>query len=103
MEMVNAIAKVRFASARPQHVHLFRREHYEAQLICMESGQQAKVTAGPWTYYVITGRMRLEGAGESVELGPGQIAATGPSERHSLVNTGEERLVCLAIGPGGGR
>ena len=103
MDIVHAISKVRFASARPQVVHLTRSDGYFVDLLCMEAGQQAKVTSGPWTYYVVMGTAKLSGANGSGELSSGQMATTGADEVHTVANAGEGRLVCLVIGSESGR
>jgi len=98
MDIVNAISKVRFASARPQRVHIARNDNYLVEVLCMEAGQETKVTDGPWTYYVVMGTARIAAGGRAGELSPGQTVTTGPEEVHALANAGEGRLVCLAIG-----
>jgi len=98
MDIVPAISKVRFASARPQCVHLARSDSYVIDMLCMEAGQEARITSGAWTYYVVMGTAKLTGAGGPAELSAGQMAATGPDETHTVANAGEGRLVCLAVG-----
>jgi len=98
MDIIPAISKVRFASARPQCVHLARNSSYVVDMLCMEAGQEAKITAGAWTYYVVMGTAKLTGAGGSSELSAGQMATTEADETHTLANAGEGRLVCLAVG-----
>lgn len=102
MDIVNAIARVRFSSARPQRVQLHRAGPVRVELICMEPGQQLSVPAGPRTYYVITGPATVQaGGGEPQAVGPGQMALLGAEESHVIANAGEQRLVCLAAGPAG--
>jgi len=103
METVNAIAKVRFASARAQRVHLARNDTCLVEMLCMEPGQDVRLADGPWTYYVIKGTAKLAAGQASAELAAGQAAATGPAEAHTLANVGEGRLICLAIGASPGR
>ena len=98
MDLIHAISKVRFASARPQRVHLTRNGSYLVELLCMEVGQQAKTTSGTWTYYVVAGTAKLTAGGQTCELTPGQAAATDADEVHAVANAGEGRLICLAIG-----
>ena len=78
MDTVNAVSKVRFASARPQRVHLAGNESQLVELLCLEPGQETKTTTGPCVYYV--------------------VACLGPQEPHTLTSTGEDRLICLALG-----
>ena len=97
MNLVNAIAKVRFSSAKPQRVQLHKGETLQAELVCMEAGQQLKVSRGAWTYYVVMGSATLTVNGESSEVPTGQLAALDPAEPHVLSNRTERRLICLAI------
>jgi quercetin dioxygenase-like cupin family protein len=98
MEVINAISKVRFASARPQRVSLARDDACVIEMLCMEPGQQARVSSGAWTYYVVTGSARITAEGLASDLPPGQAASTRPGETHTVANAGEARLVCLAVG-----
>jgi quercetin dioxygenase-like cupin family protein len=98
MEIVNAIAKVRFASARPQRVRLARNDACVVELLCLEPGQEARVSAGMWTYYVVTGTATVTAGEQAGELTPGQMAVTQAGEAHTIANAGEARLVCLAAG-----
>ncbi|MCK4600982.1 MAG: cupin domain-containing protein [Phycisphaerae bacterium] len=98
MKSVNAISKVRFGSAKPQRVQLYKGQTLQAELICMEPDQQIKVASGEWTYYVVKGTASFGTDGEATELSAGQFAAVGPDESHSLSAAGEQRLICLAIG-----
>jgi mannose-6-phosphate isomerase-like protein (cupin superfamily) len=97
MNLVNAIAKVRFGSAKPQRIQLHKSEAMLAEILCMEPGQQLNVTAGEWTYYVVTGGATLTTDGKDSNLSTGQFAAVGPKEPHTLANAAEQRLVCLAV------
>jgi len=99
MDVMNAIAKVRFASARPQRVFLARNATYTVEMLCMEAGQETQGAGGPSTYYVVMGAARITTANGANELSAGQTAVTEPDEAHTLANAGEGRLVCLAVGP----
>lgn len=99
MDFVDAIAKVRFASARAQRVGLCRGGPLTVDLLCMEPGQDMNVSSGRWLYYVIKGQAKVVGDGEAV-VSAGQMAATGPEEAHNIANVAEQRLVCIAIGFG---
>jgi quercetin dioxygenase-like cupin family protein len=103
MDVINAIAKVRFASAKPQRVHLTRGESCAVEMVCMEAGQAIHGIRGAWAYYVVTGTARVEAGDKNGELAAGQMAAAEGGETHSLANAGDGRLICLAIGPGNGR
>jgi len=98
MNVVNAIAKARFGSARPQRIVLHKDDAGPAELLCFEPGQTLKVQSGQWSYYVVTGRATLECNGSTSQLAPGQFAAGAPDEPHTLSNPGEQRLICLALG-----
>ena len=98
MDFINAIAKARFGTAKPQHIQLHRGDGIAVELLCLESGQEITVNSGEWTYYVITGKASIRSDGKPAELPTGQLAATRPGETHTLANAGEDRLVVLATG-----
>ena len=98
MDLVNAIAKVRFASAKPQRVQLHKGDSMLTDLLCMEPGQETEGQAGQWTYYVVAGTAAITGADGGGELPAGQLAAVPEGERHSITNVGEQRLICLVVG-----
>jgi len=98
MNTVNAIAKVRFGSARPQRVTLDKRPGGLTELLCLEPGQTHAVRGGQWCYYVITSSVTIESNGEEIELPTGQFAAGEPEEDHALSNRTEQRVICLAFG-----
>ena len=101
MDIINAIAKVRFASTGPQHIHLARTDAYRVDMLCMEAGQKSRAAAGPCAYYVIAGSAKLTTGGsagpDERPLPAGQIADLGPDEPHVLANAGEGRLICLVV------
>ncbi len=97
METINAIAKVRFATAKPQMVRLHKGSRLAAELLCMEPGQKTGVSDEERIYYVVTGTARL-GAGETETTIPaGQLAATTDEQAHHVANADDQRLVCLVI------
>jgi quercetin dioxygenase-like cupin family protein len=98
MNIVNAIAKARFGSARPQRVQLHKGDGLRAELLCMEPGQELKVGSGQWVYYVVTGTATLTAATGDRELPTGQFAASDPKEKHTVANASERRLICLSVG-----
>jgi quercetin dioxygenase-like cupin family protein len=98
MDVVNAIAKVRFGSAKPQRVQLRKGPRGPIDLLCMEPGQRLKAEGGRWAYYVVTGTARVEAGGAATDLSAGQLALTEAGEGHTLCAAGEQRLICLAIG-----
>jgi hypothetical protein len=97
MEVVNAIAKSRFGSAKAQRVGIARSAAMTVELLCMEPGQQLKVEKGVWTYYVIAGACSVQCAGAEHKLGPGFCASDVPGP-HVITGGEERRLICLAIG-----
>ena len=98
MDIVNAIAKARFGTAKPQCIQLYRGDGLAAELLCLETGQKIAVGSGEWAYYIVTGTATLASGEQTIEVPTGQLAATGPNEIHSLANVGEARLVVLATG-----
>jgi len=101
MDIVNAIAKVRFASTGPQQIHLARNDAYRVDLLCMEAGQTSRAAAGPCAYYVIAGSAKVATGGSAGQdertLPAGQIADLGPDEPHAIANAGQGRLICLVV------
>ena len=98
METVNAIAKVRFGSARPQRIQLHKGAELVMELLCLEAGQKIAVNSGCWAYYVVTGKASVSDGRQSGELATGQLVAMDPPQRHTIANAGEGRLVVLAAG-----
>ena len=96
MEIINAIAKARFASSQPQRVRLGKDGHLRSELICMEPGQQLAVMSGRWVYYVVKGQARVCAGQDEADLVPGALAGFSPDEKHTISNTGEQRLICFA-------
>jgi quercetin dioxygenase-like cupin family protein len=103
MDFVNAIAKARFNSARPQRVQISRSSGLAVELLCMEAGQELSAGAAtvPCAYYVVTGAARFTVAGADRDLPAGQLAAAVGNERYTLANAGQGRLVCLVVRPDG--
>lgn len=97
MNVLNAIAKVRFASTRPQRVQLAKEEKLAVELLCFEPDQSLDLQAGPRCYYVVTGRAALATGGQQTQLGTGEFAALRGAEPHTVANGGPDRLVCLAV------
>ena len=98
MNFANAIAKVRFASAKPQRVILAKNSHLTAELLCLEPGQEMKITSGQWNYYVITATGSFSSNEQVEDVPTGQFAASDPGETHTLANNTEQRLIILAVG-----
>ena len=96
MDMVNAIAKARFSSARAQRVPLHKTPALHADLLCMEAGQSLDVPdEGAWTYYVISGTVAI-GQQQSASLPQGHsLCVEGP---HHIRNVDQRRLILLAVG-----
>ena len=101
MDIVNAIAKVRFSSARPQRINIHKSGQLVAELLCLEPGQEVKVNSGQRLYYVIRGTATLATADKKDELPMGQFAAAEPDEKHSIINASEQRVICLTVGYSG--
>ena len=98
MNTINAIAKVRFATAKPQHVQLGRNGELAVELICLEAGQSLEIRSGQWSYYVVAGSANVTANGQASRIGPGEVAMGEADERHVLANAGEGRLILLATG-----
>lgn len=98
MELLNAMAKVRFASVKPQRIRLHKAGAAKVELLCLEPGQKLNVASGQWVYYVAKGQAVIAAGETSGELTAGDMAATDDGEQHSISNAGEQRLICIAVG-----
>ncbi|HET6429553.1 MAG TPA: hypothetical protein VFJ30_14145 [Phycisphaerae bacterium] len=96
MDIINAIAKVRFNSARPQRVQLARCDEYVCDLLCLEPGQELSAT-GECAYYVVTGSGKARVKGESQDIALGHFVQCGEGESHTILNSSEQRLICLSV------
>lgn len=101
MNVTNAIAKVRFSSARPQRVQVARFAQYACDLLCLEPKQELTGT-GPCGYYVVAGSGQIRSGKDSKPLSMGIVVDFMQGETYLLVNTSEQRLICLVIGNGNG-
>jgi len=94
MTPTNAIAKVRFSSAKPQRVHLAQSDQLASELLCLESGQQMKVAEADTILYIILGAATINAGEEDASAQTGCVMA--PGKPFLLANAAEQRLVCLA-------
>jgi hypothetical protein len=93
MTPINAIAKVRFSSAKAQRVHLVESHPLSADLLCLESRQEIAVPS-PAILYAITGAATVIDTHGKLELSAGQLVALEVDA--TVSNPHEQRLVCLA-------
>ena len=96
MDFVNAIAKVRFNSARPQRVQLSKCPVYTCDLLCLEPGQEL-TAAGRCAYYVIAGSGQMKSGQGTQPIAMGHFVTYDQDESHTVVNSSEQRLICLAV------
>jgi len=96
MPSFNAIEKVRFNSARPQRVQLYRCDPFACDLLCLEPEQEFVLT-GPAACYVITGDGSLQVAKRAEDLRMCHFASSDAGESHTVVNSSEQRLVLLMV------
>jgi len=94
MTPTNAIAKVRFSSAKAQRVHLDESKGLAAELLCLEGGQQLKIRSENAILYVILGTADVATGSQTATVQTGYVIAPGTA--FTLANAGEHRLVCLA-------
>lgn len=92
MTPINAIAKVRFSSAKAQRVHLVESHPLSADLLCLESRQEIAVQS-PAILYAITGGAAVADVHGKQELSAGQLVALEADA--AVSNPHEQRLVCL--------
>lgn len=97
MNAVNAVAKARFASARPQSAHLHEGGAFDLELLCMEAGQEMRITSGEWAYYVVMGQAEVSCGEQASAVSTGHLASFGANESHTIANRGAGRLVCLVV------
>ena len=93
MTPINAIAKVRFSSARAQRVHLADADNTRVELLCLEGGQEVTLGAPPAVLYVLGGTGTVLQDNERTTLATGHLL---PVKTHvTLTNLKEQRLICL--------
>ncbi len=96
MDVLNAIAKVRFNSARPQRVQLYRRREFLCELLCLEPRQELSAS-GRCAYYLIAGSGEVRSGRNRQSVDLGNFLTFEEGESHTLVNSSEQRLICMAI------
>ena len=96
MDVLNAIAKVRFNSARPQRVQLLKCEEFVCELLCLEPGQELPAT-GRCAYYLIAGNGQVKAGKDAEAANLGHFVSCGEGETHTIVNSSEQRLICLVL------
>ena len=100
METVNAIARVRFSSARPQVVQLHKPGVAHVELLCMEAGQKLTVDKTPVVYYVITGSASIASAGKTVVAAAGHTVSLDEFFDHGRRDTNPSAFMTrLKVGP----
>ena len=103
MGFLDSAAHRRFGPEKMQKVNLFETPQMFCDVYCLEPGQAQKVHAHEGAtkfYYVIEGQGRFTCGDEVRQLGPGEVAWSGPGEPHGVENDSGERLVLLvAMGP----
>jgi len=97
VDFVNAISKVRFSTSGPRCVQLHRSDSLVIEALCMEPGQEVKSASADRAYYVVTGSATVTCGGVSTIVPAGQMAVSAGAETHTVANSAEQRLVCLAV------
>ncbi|MCD4699756.1 MAG: hypothetical protein K8R91_04190 [Phycisphaerae bacterium] len=98
MDVINAIARIRFSSAKAQRVQLHRGGGIACDLLCLEPGQEFPST-GQCSYYLIAGAGVMKAGKSKKDVNMGNFATCEENESHTLVNSSEQRLICLVISP----
>ena len=93
MTPINAIAKVRFSSARAQRVHLADAEDARAELLCLEGGQEMSLEGPSAMLYVISGTGTVLKGAARTALATGHLLRLDAAV--TLTNLKEQRLICL--------
>ncbi len=96
MDVLNAIEKVRFSSARPQRVQLSKCPEFNCELLCLEPGQKL-IASGRCAYYLIAGSGEVEAGQDKQPTRLGHFVTCEEGESHTIVNSSEQRLICLAV------
>ncbi len=96
MDILNAITKVRFNSARPQRVQLLKCDEYVCELLCLEPGQEL-TASGRSAYYLIAGHGEIRSGKDVQATELGHFINCEEGESHTIVNSSEQRLICLAV------
>ena len=90
---INAVAKVRFSSARAQRVHLADAGDAKTELLCLEGGQQMTLNGPSSLVYVISGTGTVLHDSARTTLATGHLL--GIQADVTLTNLNEQRLICL--------
>ncbi len=98
MDVINAIAKIRFNSAKPQRVQLHHCGDFACDMLCLEPGQEFSA-AGSCAYYFIAGAGVIKAGKNKKDIDMGNFAACEDDESHTIVNSSEQRLICMVISP----
>ena len=88
MELLNAIAKVRFSSARPQRVQLSKCPEYTVELLCLEPAQKL-AGSGPCAYYFIAGSGEVKTGKDKRPATLGNFVTCEADETHTVMNSSE--------------
>ena len=98
MDVINAIARIRFNSAKAQRVQLHRFEGFACDMLCLEPEQEFSAT-GRCAYYFIAGTGVIKAGKSRKAVDMGNLVACDEDESHTIVNSSEQRLICLVISP----
>ncbi len=98
MEVINAIARIRFNSAKAQRVQLNRFEGFACDMLCLEPGQEFS-SVGRCAYYFIAGTGVIKAGKSSKAVDMGNFVACEADEPHTVVNSSEQRLICMVVSP----
>ena len=89
-----------FSSEKMGKATLFRSDRMLVGLNAFEPGQEHRLHAHEGmdkVYYVLTGRGRFLLDGRELDMEAGMMLVAPEGEPHGIRNTGEERMVVLAI------
>ena len=96
---INAVAKVRFSSARAQRVHLADAGTAKGELLCLEGGQEMSLSGPSALLYVISGAGTVLQGDVRTPLATGHLLEVQADVK--LANLSEHRLICLLMHTGG--
>ncbi len=98
MSYVDTHAVRSFSEGKLSKVNLFETEQMFCDVYCLEPGQAQKPhehAGATKFYYVVEGRVTAAIGRQERELGPGELAWSGPGEVHGVRNDSDERAVLL--------
>ncbi len=90
----------RFSAEKLAKQNLFESPQMFCDVYALEPGQEQKLhahAAATKFYFVLEGKGVFQIGAERRELGPGELAWSGPGEEHGVLNQSDQRLRLLVV------